>query len=362
MTSYPPSDGGDQQRRPGDEGRSQGGSPQDADEQGSGHPPPPYGTEPYPEQSGAQPYGAPEYGAQEYGGPGYGGQGYPPPAGYPAYPQAGGSAYPQAGGYPGYPQPGDQGGPVDPHDPLVATSFEGWFGKSFGVLARSWKSLLLIQLAIYVPAVVIGALLGGAAAIGLPVAVVLVLGVALFVAVVAAALIGSGAAVWCVTQEAAGLRPVASEAVRFGVSRMAALLGWGLLAGLIVLVGFLLLIIPGIYLGTVLSVVTCVVLYERAGIDRCFALVNPRFFPTLGRLLIFVVAAFAYQFVVNLVLSAIFGSTADNTFAAMLAQILTIPVSLFATGLIVVTYAELRHHEAPGSVSTPRLVAELSRP
>ena len=329
MTSEPPSGGGDQQGRPAD-----------------GVPPQTYGFPAYPppspEQYGARPYGTPEYGGPD-----------PSTAGHPAYP-------PPAG-YPAYPQPGHPGGSLDPDDPLVASSFRGWLAKSFGVLARSWKSLLLIQLAIYVPGFVLGAVIGGAAALGLPLGLVAVLGLLLFVAVVAAALIGSGASVWCITQEAAGLRPVPAEAARFGASRMLPLLGWGLLAGLIVLLGFVLLILPGVYLGTVLFAVTCVVLYERAGIDRCFTLVNPRFFATLGRLLLVVVAALVYQSAVAFVLSAAFGPTTESSLAGVLLQLLSIPISMFATAVVVVTYAELRHHEAPGSVTTPRLVSELSR-
>ena len=43
-------------------------------------------------------------------------------------------------------------------DPLVATSFSDWWAKVIGVLQRSWKPLLLIQLATFVPGIIIAAL------------------------------------------------------------------------------------------------------------------------------------------------------------------------------------------------------------
>ncbi|MBW0105726.1 hypothetical protein [Pseudonocardia sp. KRD291] len=335
MTSYPPSDGGDQQRRPGDEGQSQGGSPQQPG------PPDPYGQQPYPQpgQYGQQPY------PQQYGQPGY-----PPPAGYPG-----------GGGPPGYPPPGYQGGSLDPDDPLVATSFSQWFSKSFGVLGRSWKALLLIQVGAYAVPVVLGLLVALLAVVGTPPILLVVLGFIVLVVFVAALLIAQGASYYFVTQEAAGAPVPVGDAVRFGASRALPLLGWGILAAILIFIGFILLVIPGIYLGVVLSVVAAVVMYERDGIGRCFSLVNPRWFPTFGRLLLFTVAGAVYQTIVLQILTLLLGPADTNPWVNPLLQLLSIPVALLAVGVTVVTYAELRHHEAPGQVSTARLSAELAQ-
>ncbi|RZT86171.1 hypothetical protein EV383_3060 [Pseudonocardia sediminis] len=338
MTSYPPSDGGDQQRRPGDEGQSQGGSPHQPGQ------PDPYGQQPYPQQP---------YPQQGYGQPGY-----PPPAGYP---QGGDPGYPQGGAYPGYPPPGYQGGALDPADPLVATTFQQWFSKSFGVLARSWKALLLIQVAAYAVPFVLGLLVAGLAVIGTPPLVVALLGFIVLVVFVAALLIAQGASYYFVTQDAAGAPESVGDAVRFGASRALPLLGWGILAAIIVFVGFVLLVIPGIYLGVVLYVVACVVMYERDGIGRCFSLVNPRWFPTFGRLLLLFVGSAVYQGIISYVVISLLGDAEANPWTQPIVQVLSIPVALLSVGVAVVTYAELRHHEAPGQVTTARLSAELTQ-
>ncbi|MDN5917059.1 MAG: hypothetical protein L0I76_18465 [Pseudonocardia sp.] len=335
MTSYPPSDGGDHQRRPGDEGQSQGGSPHDHDQPGA--------------------------------------SGYPPPGGYPQQPYPGADPqqqpysqqpYPQAGGTPppgGHPPPGYQGGPVDPHDPLVATSFQQWFGKSFGVLGRSWKALLLIQVGAYLVPVVLGLLVALLAAVGTPPVVLILLGFVVLVVFVAALLIAQGASYFYVTQEAAGAPVPIADAVRFGASRAPALLGWGITAAVMVIIGLLLLIIPGIYLAVVVYVVGCVVIFERDGVGRCFSLVNPRWLATFGRVLLFTLAAGIYQGIVLQVLTSLLGPAESNPWVNPILQLLSIPVALLGVGVAVVTYAELRHREAPGQVSTARLSAELQQ-
>ena len=82
----------------------------------------------------------------------------------PPYP--GGEQERRHGAEPPYPEPRPAG--LDPAahaalgDPLVAVSFSDWWSKVVAVLARSWRALLVIQLATVVPGMIIGALVTAA--------------------------------------------------------------------------------------------------------------------------------------------------------------------------------------------------------
>ena len=64
----------------------------------------------------------------------------------------------------------------------------------------------------------------------------------------------------------------------------------GLLVGIVASLGFLLLIIPGIYLGVTLSLITSVIILERKSVgdafSRCFALIKEKWWSTFGLLFI----------------------------------------------------------------------------
>ena len=351
---------------------------------GSGEPPrpdagPPYGGPPpapgqhpggqYPggQNPGGQ-YGPPPQPGQYPGGQ-YGAQ--PQPGQYPGGPYPGSDEYP-GGHYPGgqYPAGAYAGGPApfgaSPYaaaDPLVATSFSDWWAKVIGVLQRSWQPLLIIQLATVVPGMLIAAIVTAAArtdstAMSIGAAIVgLVGGLILFVV----ALLAQGASVYVVGKQAAGQEVVgAGPALTFAAGRALPLLGWGLLAGLLVMLGLIALIVPGIYLIVVFAAsLTGVIMFERAGIGRSFQLVNPAFGQTLGRLLTFVLAALVYSAIAGAIVSALVGPT--GFVADLLRNILSLPVTFASVGVAVVTYATLRNRENP-AVTTPALAAELDRP
>jgi hypothetical protein len=282
--------------------------------------------------------------------PQQGGYPYPPQSGYPYPPQTGPSPY---GGH----------GAVVPGDPLVATSFSDWWSKVIGVLRRSWQPLLAIQLATVVPGMIIGAVVTAAAATGSTVvsfagAVVGLIGV-LIVFVVA--LLAQGASVYVVGKQASGQEAVgAGPALRFAASRALPLLGWGILAAILVGLGLILLVVPGIYLLVVFAAaLTGVIMFEQDGIGRTFALVNPAFGQTLGRLLSFALVALVYSAIVGWIVTALVGP--EGFVSQLLGNILTLPVTFASVGVGVVTYASLRHRENP-AVTTPVLAAELDRP
>jgi len=126
------------------------------------------------------------------------------------------------------------------------------------------------------------------------------------------------------------------------------------------MLGLIALIVPGIYLIVVFAAsLTGVIMFERAGIGRTFALVNPAFGQTLGRLLTFLLAAVVYSAIAGAIVSALVGPT--GFVADLLRNILSLPVTFASVGVAVVTYATLRNRENP-AITTPALAAELDRP
>ncbi|GAA1270735.1 hypothetical protein GCM10009609_37300 [Pseudonocardia aurantiaca] len=265
----------------------------------------------------------------------------------------------------GYPPPGgDPGpagyGPLD--DPLVAVSFGDWWSKVAGVLARSWQSLLIIQLAVVAPVLVLVALVGlivGTGAVT-PQAVEPGALAWLFVSalvIVAVSLLAQGASVHVVVREAVGSPVRAGEALSFGAGRALPLLGWGFLAGILTVIGFILLIVPGLYLLVVFgSALTGVIMFEHRGIGRSIQLANKKFWPMAGRVVSFLLVGIVYNVVVEAIVGAF---VAQNSVAfELVVNILTVPLTLATVGVAIVAYAELRHHEDP-RVTSHVLAGEL---
>jgi hypothetical protein len=341
---------------------------------GSGEPRPdagpPYGGPgPQPGQYPGGQYPPPQNPGNQYPGGQYPAPQYPPDQ-YPGAQHPGAQQHPSGQQDPGgqYPAAGYGGGPAFPGaspyaaaDPLVATSFSDWWAKVIGVLQRSWQPLLIIQLATVVPGIILAA--GVTAAAGTDSTVIstgaaiisLIAGLILFLV----ALLAQGASVYVVGKQASGQEAGAGPALTFAMGRALPLLGWGLLAGLLVMIGLAALVIPGLYLLVVFAgSLTGVIMFERAGIGRTFALVNPAFGQTLGRLLTFMLAALVYSAVVGAIVNALVGP--EGFVSDLLSNILTLPVTFASVGVAVVTYATLRNRENP-AVTTPTLAAELDR-
>ena len=344
---------------------------------GGGQQGPPPG---YPPQG---PPGTPPWGQPPQGPPGTPPWGYPqgpPPAGYPqqgygrqGYPQ---QAYPQPDyGQPGYgpqpypPYPGGGFGPggPPPGDPLVPADLGGWFQRIVGLVRRSFVPLLQIQVAVAVLSVLVTLLLGGAmtaitpgdvgGAFSSTIEGTAVLGVVIVSVVGAYAL---AASVFIAVTQASGEPANLGTALSFAARRVLPLIGWGIVAGLLIGIGIVLLILPGLYLAVVFAAsLTGVVVIERRGIGRCFKLVNNRFGPTLGRMLLAFLAA-----IVVVGIPSFFAASLgpDSLVGAIVQALLGIVSGIVGVGVYVVTYAELRFHdrERPGAL-TPALAAELRR-
>jgi len=295
---------------------------------------------------------------------------------------AGGTAYPNyPAGYPGY--PGADGGTEPPEDdPLVPADFGGWFERVIGVFRRSWRTLLIFQVVLAVLSAIYSALaasfsrnltaLSGALGPGFDpnagpppdlVAAVATAGMITLIGWGVLCLVVAflaPASVFVVIRDAEGQPAPLGEALGFGASRMPAMIGWGLLAWILTSIGYVLLFIPGIYLSIVFGAALAgVVAVERTGIGRCFALVNPRFWPTAGRLVVYFLITLVYLVVAHLIASAIGGDPLSTT-TGIVQAILLIPLGITSAGVAVVTYAELRFREN-GVVTTPALAAELAR-
>ncbi|MBV9139859.1 MAG: hypothetical protein JO115_02880 [Pseudonocardiales bacterium] len=262
------------------------------------------------------------------------------------------------------------------NDPLVPASFGGWLGRVLGVVRRSFAQLAVLQMITAAVSVVFGvvtalmtpdrAALRSQLESGAPLtqhqisglaASALISTIGILVMVVISAYVGS-AAMFVVIRDAAGQPTTAAEGLRLGAGRALPMLGWGLLAGILAGIGFVLFILPGVYLMIVtIALAGVVVVVERAGIRRCFTLVNPRFLPTAGRVLLTALASIVYFVIVFAVTGGF--SPSSGVIGVVVRRILFIPGGVVGAAVAVVTYAELRFHER--GVNTGTLVAELSR-
>jgi hypothetical protein len=338
----------------------------------SSYPPPPPGPQ---DPSGTPgPYGAPG----QYGPPGqypgqYGaghqhpGQPYPGQYGAQPYPDQ----YPGQP-YPGAPQPQFGGQPpygADPAgDPLLSGSLGEWFSKVAGVVTRSWKPLVLIQLVAGLVSALVASvvlLVGGfgGAALGSSSGALGGVFLALLLVVVVLVVIGAlaqGASLYVAVRGAEGRPAGIGEAFSWAAARALPLIGWSLLAGLLVVVGAALLLLPALYLLVVfVPTLLGVVAIERQGMGRMFSLAHRDLGPTAGRVLLYLLIVVAYSWVLSSAIGAVTteGSIVNSLLDAVLIQL---PVGLVGLAVAVVGYARLRHIENP-AIGTQALAAELQR-
>lgn len=249
----------------------------------------------------------------------------------------------------------------------MPTGLGDWLTKIIGLIRRSFVRLLVIQIGFTVIVAVIGALAGfsvallvwdqGAARGTIAVSSSLIVVATFIVILIASAWVQIASFIIAVL-DAVGEPISMGSALRLASRRVLPLTGWMIISGIMTVVGFILLVIPGIYLVIVFGAsLIGVVTVEKGGIGRTFKLVNRRFWPTTGRISVAFLIIIFY-------LAAVFGLdylTGPNSFVGnVLEWILSIIMGLFTVGVSVVTYTELRFHENP-TVLTPTLVTELRR-
>ncbi|HEV7897085.1 MAG TPA: hypothetical protein VGP31_04490 [Planosporangium sp.] len=278
---------------------------------------------------------------------------------------------------------------ADPSDPLISPDYAGWWRRNVALLRAYWRPLLVLQLIAAAVALVLrvptaiaealgsrelqtGARLSGTEALhalgnalpwlGVGAVGAMLSGVAFAVAILA----GMRLIVVAVT----GGQPDVGAALRGALRRLFPLVGWGLLAWLIVLAGICACFLPGLYFVAVFTVLPAVVLFERGGvIARCFKLFHADLGASLARVATIIgiaVAAALITSVVGGIVNVIAGTSAGSTgplvgatlVTAVLGVVVNVALGVVLTPLILTTYADERARREP--VHTGVLAHELA--
>ncbi|NGM14660.1 hypothetical protein O3597_27960 [Verrucosispora sp. WMMA2044] len=327
--------------------------------------------------------------------PGSGPPPYDAQPGHPAQPpHVGMTPYPGQPLYPGQPTYGwhhPAGYGLDPADALVTppgVGLGGWFARCVGAARRGWRQLLpILVLTQVLPAAVLSVL---ALAVdpsarwdsqltsdsaALPANFWTDLATLLFVLVGGSLLLGLmqsvgwAAGTWLITRQAVGEQVGSAAALRYGMRRALGLWGWTLLVTLIVVFGFCLCFLPGVYAVFALALAGPVYLFERHDpLSRSHRMLRDRPGLLLGRVALVGAAVVGLSLVASLIESLAIlpfgatpldspGTTVGVVLTIAAVAVLTLPAYLAQQVGLVVTYAEQRAHEGP--VNANQLAAEL---
>ena len=231
-------------------------------------------------------------------------------------------------------------------DPLAADDLPGWARRIAGVLRRSGRPLLVLQVAVLLPA---GALAFGLARLGW-------VGDTLAGLLAAAALsLAQAASVDLAIREAAGRPTAVSAALASGARRTPALLGWSALVAVLTLVGLALAVLPGLYVAMVgAAALPGTVVVERTGLRRAVTLVNRRLPGTVLRCAAGLFAAAFYGALAGALVGVLPPGPAE-----VVRALVVVPFSVLAAAFVTATYAGLRM--AADGAGVTRLAAELDR-
>jgi hypothetical protein len=169
---------------------------------------------------------------------------------------------------------------------------------------------------------------------------------------VLAQLLSTGAVFKLVLDSYLGGTPDLSESYAFAKTKVFSLLWLSILIGVFVAIGFVLLIIPGIYILVATSVAIPVLMLEGItgfqAIRRSAALVSHRWWATFGRL----VTAFLLVGIASAIIGVISGGLSSAlsvsnvtlflTISALLSAVVTILTTPFTAGVLTVIYIDLR--------------------
>lgn len=129
-----------------------------------------------------------------------------------------------------------------------------------------------------------------------------------------------------------GREPGVGHSLRFGLPRIPQLLGMYLLVSICVIIGLILLIAPGVWIGTIWSLAVPALLFERLGVfsslGRSFELVKGRFWGTLGLLIVSILIIVVVSVLIGLVIGGIGAVvTADSEVAGAFVDIVATVIS-----------------------------------
>lgn len=294
--------------------------------------------------------------------------GYQPPAYHdPAYHDP---AY-QHAGYDRYPPP-DSGGYA--YDPLVPDPYGGLtplFDRLRETLNRSGGQLLLIFLLTFAlpqlahgiatsvvmpgPSVSLLSPVELESAGGFSVTPAAALVVMLGVVAMLVTAIGWGAGIWAVTQAAAGYPADLGAAFTAGVRRLGPMFGWYLLYSLMVAVGAVACLLPGLYLAVAGSLFSFVIVFERERnpFGRSFSLVHRAFGQVLGRVALLGLVTIGASCVVSLCGNLLGGGLGLVGFLMgdIATALLTAPVGVLLLVGLLLTYTQARARQEPVSTA-----------
>jgi hypothetical protein len=223
-----------------------------------------------------------------------------------------------------------QGQDVAPDQGKGLRGIDDLFKDSWNIFAAGWIKYLLFFL------LMIGLLLGVVALIAIAIVLAflvkniivittsIILAVILFMIVATTLALAMNKLVYDVGEQSSdGIK----EAVRYGFHHFPAYFLVSLVSGLLIIIGLILLIIPGVVIGTMLSLVAPVFILEaRHGISalkRSRELVKGYFWPVFGRLILLTLVSMALSSVQYIVPNIIFLSLVTNTTLMVINFILT---------------------------------------
>ena len=126
----------------------------------------------------------------------------------------------------------------------------------------------------------------------------------------------------------------------------------GLVVGLLVLVGFILLVVPGLFLLTIFAVVAPVIVVERAGVfealGRSRALVKGNGWNVFG----VIIVAFLITFVISAIfggIGAAIGGTVVRIIFSIIANTLTAPIAALVGAVLYFTLRGATHRRPPAT-------------
>ena len=140
------------------------------------------------------------------------------------------------------------------------------------------------------------------------------------------------------------------------------LIGIGFLAGVAIGIGFLLLIVPGLFLATIWAVLAPSIVLERRGFDafgRSQQLVKGNGWSVFGVILM----VFVITFAVSLVLGAILGSIGDFAGAfisTLVSNAITAPIGAIAAAILYLDLRAIKGEGAPHADAGPTAPAQPS--
>lgn len=166
-----------------------------------------------------------------------------------------------------------------------------------------------------------------------------------------AAQVATAASLKAVSGAYMGEKPDWRQSLRFALSRLGPLVWLGLLTNLLLFLGLLLCVVPGVYLYGAWAVVVPVLLLEdvrgRRALGRSRALVRDRWWPTFAAIVLGAILVFVVQSAFGLLLGAIFVAGGDSGVVQLVASAAIGTVSgvlaaPFSAALVAVVYFDLR--------------------